>query len=225
MVLGLLKWLKETCFYKEKKKTFLQRHELCIQRRKLVERRSLHDILGKESYNLVLKKYSNDRIFSLAWNIVSWLLKSHCFEFFRGGAYGLFWAKKLIEIYLLITEKFLCWTFWEWEIRSVTVFSTEILYLIFTDYWNVLVLNFSGMENTVFFEAKSWWKDDIYRLLKSSCFELSPDGKRGLFCGKNLRERWYLLITEKLLFWATETFLFWAFRWWEIRSSLAKKLM
>ena len=48
MVLGLLKWLKETCFYKEKKKTFLQRHELCIQRRKLVERRSLHDVLRNE---------------------------------------------------------------------------------------------------------------------------------------------------------------------------------
>ena len=52
--------------------------------------------------------------------------------------------------------------------------------MIFTDYWKVLVLNFSMMGNTVFFESRSWWK------------------------------RWYLLITEK--------FLFWTFRWWEIRS-------
>ena len=52
--------------------------------------------------------------------------------------------------------------------------------MIFTDYWKVLVLNFSMMGNTVFFESRSWWK------------------------------RWYLLITEK--------FLFWTFRWWEILS-------
>ena len=88
--------------------------------------------------------------------------------------------------------------------------------MIFIDCWKVLVLNFSGMRNTVFFEAnsyrkylyllitemflywtfrgwkmrslfesKSWWKDDIYWLLKSSwfgipkssCFELFGDGK------------------------------------------------
>ena len=28
---------------------------------------------------------------------------------------------------------------------------------------------------------KSWWKDDIYWLLKSSCFELFVDGKYGFF--------------------------------------------
>ena len=61
-----------------------------------------------------------------------------------------FWAKKLMERYLLITEKFLFWTFWWWEIRS-------------------------------FFKSRSWWKDDIYWLLRSSCFELFGDGKYGLF--------------------------------------------
>ena len=189
----------------------------------MVERRSLHDVLRNESYISVLKKYSNDRIFSLAWNIVSWLLKSHCFEFFRGWTYGLFWAKKLIEIYLLITEKFLFWTFWNGK-YGLFLRQKVNEKMICTDYWNVLVLNFSGMENTVFFEAKSWWKDDIYRLLKSSCFELSPDGKCGLFCGKMLRERRYLLITEKFLFWATEKFLFLAFWWWEIRVFFSQKV-
>ena len=43
--------------------------------------------------------------------------------------------------------------------------------MIFTDYWKVLVLIFSEMGNTVF----SW--------------------------AKKLIERWYLLITEKVLFW------------------------
>ena len=52
--------------------------------------------------------------------------------------------------------------------------------MILTDYWKVLVLNSSVMGNMVFFESRSWWK------------------------------RWYLLITEK--------FLFWTFRWWKIRS-------
>ena len=109
-----------------------------------------------------------------------------------------------------------------------------------------MVFNFSGVENTVFFEPKSWWKYDIYWLLKSSCFELFgngkyglflrqkflkswyyllltcycfeffEDGKFGIFWRKRLMERWYLLVTEK--------FLFWAFRWWEIRSFLRQKV-
>ena len=56
---------------------------------------------------------------------------------------------------------------------------------IFADYWKVLVLTFSGMGNTV-----SFW-------------------------AKKLMERWYLLITEKVLFWT--------FRWWEIRSFLSQE--
>ena len=44
--------------------------------------------------------------------------------------------------------------------------------MIFTGYWKILVLNLSGVGNTVFFEPKSWWKYDIYWLLKNSCFEL-----------------------------------------------------
>ena len=121
--------------------------------------------------------------FFLAWNIVYWLLKSHSFEFFGGGKYGLFWAKKLMETwYLLITKKFLFWTFREWEIRSLfeTKVSEKMILLatglllfwifrgwkirhflkqkvdgkmIFTGYWKVLVLSFSVM-GTVFFLAK-----------------------------------------------------------------------
>ena len=52
--------------------------------------------------------------------------------------------------------------------------------MIFTDYRNVLVLTFLEIGNTVF----SW--------------------------AKNLIERWYLPVTEKVLFWT--------FRWWKIRS-------
>ena len=86
--------------------------------------------------------------------------------------------------------------------------------MMYTDYWKVLVLKFSGMENTVFLKAKSCWKDDISWLLKSSCFQLFGDEKM---------KRSYLLIIEMLLLWATEKFLFWTFQWWEIRSFLHSK--
>ena len=71
------------------------------------------------------------------------------------------WAKKLMEIwYLLITGKFLFWTFQRWEIRSFL--SQEIDgKMVFTGYWEVLALDFSVMGNTVFFQPKRWWKDDI----------------------------------------------------------------
>ena len=110
-----------------------------------------------------------------------------------------------------------------WKIRSFLSQKVDGN-MIFIDYWNVFVLNFSGMENAVLFEGKSWWKDYIYWLLKSSCFELFCDGKYGPFWGKKLMERWYLLITEKFLFWAPEKFLFWTFRWWKIRSFISQKL-
>ena len=156
----------------------------------MVERRSLHDVFRNEKVifqSLKIKKRKRKDIS----NIVYWLLKSHCFDFFfgrgrgGGGKYGVFWAKKLMEIwYLLITEKFLFWTFQEWEIQSFLIQKVSEK-IIFTDYWNVLVLNFLGMENTA-----SFWS-------------------------KKLMERWYLLVTEK--------FLFWAFTLWEIGVFLRQK--
>ena len=79
------------------------------------------------------------------------------------------WAKKLTEIWcLLITGKFLFWTFRWWEIRS-------------------------------FFESRSWWKDDIYWLPRSSCFELFGDGKYNIFFSQK--------VDGKMIF----TWSFWAF--------------
>ena len=99
------------------------------------------------------------------------------------------WAKKLIERwYLLITEKVLLWNFRWWKIWS-------------------------------FFESRSSWKHDIYWLLRISCFELfnfSVMGNTVLFWVKKLMETWYLLVTEK--------FLFWTFRWWETRSFFQPKV-
>ena len=118
--------------------------------------------------------------------------------------------------------------------------------MIFTDYWKVLALIFSGMGNTVFswakklierwyllitekvlfwtfrwweirsfFESRSWWKDDIYWLLRSSCFDLSEMGNTVFSEPK---------VDGKTIFTDYWTFLFWTFRWWEIRSFLSQEV-
>ena len=48
------------------------------------------------------------------------------------------------------------------------------------------------MENVVFFERKSWWKDDIYWLLESSCFELFDDAKYGFFLSEEVDVKDYI---------------------------------
>ena len=133
-----------------------------------------------------------------------------------------FYAEKLIEIwYLLISEKLFVLIF---SGMGNTVFFEPKRWWKDDIYLKVLILTFSGMGNTVlflsqkfmeiwyllitekslfwtfwwweirsFFQSRSWWKDDIYWLLRSSCFELFGDGKYGLFSAKMLIERWYLL--------------------------------
>ena len=88
-----------------------------------------------------------------------------------------------------------------------------IPYLLVTK--RLLFWNFRRLKIRSFLEPKSWRKDDIYWILKSSCFELFRDGIYGSFWPKKLMERWHLLITGK--------FLFWAFRWWEIRCFFQRK--
>ena len=99
---------------------------------------------------------------------------------------------------LLITEKFLFWTFSRCAIRSF--FEPKSWWrMIFTNYWKVLVLNCFKMGNTIFFWTKKLMKDDIYWLLKSSYFELFVDGKCSLFLSQK--------IDGKMIF----TWSFWAF--------------
>ena len=82
---------------------------------------------------------------------IYWLLKSSCFGLFGNGKYGLFLSQK-------VDRK-----------------------MIFTDYWNVLALNFSVMGNKVFFWVKK------------------------------LMEVWYLLATEKFLRWTFWWSKIWSF--------------
>ena len=100
-----------------------------------------------------------------------------------------FWVKKVMKIwYLLIAEKFLFWSFREWEIRPFLSQKVDGK-MLFTDYWKVIVLNFSVIGKTIFFESRSWWKDDIYWLMRSSCFELYGDGKYGLSFSQKVDEK------------------------------------
>ena len=78
------------------------------------------------------------------------------------------------------------WNFPRWKIRFM-----EIWYLLITE--NFLFWTFQRWIIQCFSEPKSWWKDDIYWLLKSSCFQLFSDGKYGLFSAKKLMKWWCLL--------------------------------
>ena len=110
---------------------------------------------------------------------------------------------------------FLYWIFLE---MKNTVFLSQKVdgNMIFTDYWKVLVLIFSGMRNTAFLEPKSCWKDDIYWLLKSSWFNLFGDGKHGPFLSQE--------VDGKIIFTDYWKVLVWSFREWEIRSFLSQKV-
>ena len=117
---------------------------------------------------------------------------------------------------------------------------------MFTVNWKVLVLKFLRIKNVLFFRPESWWKDDIYWSLKSSCFELFDDGKYSFFWVKKLIEKmiytdyWETLVLNFSVVWNTvffwveklieiwyllinEKFLFWTSQWWEIRSFLQPK--
>ena len=95
--------------------------------------------------------------------------KSSCFELFRDGIYGLFWAKKLMERWYLL----IAGKFLFWTFRR----------------WEI----------RSFFERRNWWKDDIYWLLKSFCFELLGDGKYSIFFSEK--------VDGKIIF----TWTFWTF--------------
>ena len=95
------------------------------------------------------QKIDGNMIFTDYWKVLVLM-------FLEMGNAVFSWAKKLMEVwYLLITGKFLFWTFRWWKIRS---FSSQEVdgKMIFTGYWEVLVLNFSVMGDAVFFQPKRW---------------------------------------------------------------------
>ena len=107
------------------------------------------------------QKVDGNMIFTDYWKVL-------VLTFLEMGNTVFSWAKKLTEIwYLLVTGKILFWTFRWWEIRSFL--SQEVAgKVIFTSYWEVLVLNFSMMGKTVFFSAKKlterWYLRGLFEL-------------------------------------------------------------
>ena len=128
----------------------------------LITEKFFFDLFGNGKYGIFLsQKVDGKIIFTDYWKVLVLI--------FSGMENAVsFWAKKLMERwYLLITEKFLFWTFRWWEIRSFL--SQEVDgKMIFTGYWEVLVLNFSVMGNMVFFSVKKlmerWYLLGLFEL-------------------------------------------------------------
>ena len=101
--------------------------------------------------------------------------------------------------YLLITKKLLFWIFWRWKIWYFFELKRlmEIWCLLITE--KFLLWTFRECKTRSFFEPKSWWNDDIYWLLKSSCSERFGDGE--------IRSFFSQIFDGKLIF----TWSFWAF--------------
>ena len=64
--------------------------------------------------------------------------------------------------------------------------------MIFTGYWKGLVLNFLLMGNTVFFWVKKLMERWYLLVTEKFLFWTFRYGKYGLFSAKKLMERWYL---------------------------------
>ena len=186
-----------------------------FQLNKLVQRWSFHSIyeawVAYEMRKGVVQLYikNNEVIFSLAWNIIFfdnfksscfeifgdkerdifepkswwkydiyWLLKSSCFNLFGNGKYGLFLSQKVDGN------------------------------MIFTDYWKVIVLNFSVMGNTVFFSAKKlmerWYLRALFELsmifqdLGNMFFSRSAGNEQSIFVHELLKTVfiWFTMVNE-----------------------------
>ena len=125
------------------------------------------------------KKWLDDNFFSMEYHVYR-LLKSSCFEIFRDGKYGLFSSQNFDGkmVILLISENFLLWIFQRYGL----FLSQKIVgKMIFTDYWKVLVLNFSVMGSTVFFSVKKLMGKMIFTWFLWAFHDIPRLGKYGFF--------------------------------------------
>ena len=101
-------------------------------------------------------------------DVIYWLLKSCCFELFRNWKYGLFFSQK-------VNGKMMFTNFWKVlllnfaEMRNMVFFWAKTLmerwYLLITG--KFLLCTFRYEKYGLFFQPKSWWKDDIYLIFLS----------------------------------------------------------
>ena len=134
-----------------------------FQLNKLVQRWSFHSIyeawVAYEMRKGVVQLYikNNEVIFSLAWNIIFFdNFKSSCFEIFGNKEHGIFEPKSWWKyVYWLLKSS--CFNLFGNGKYGLFLSQKVDGNMMFTDYWKVLVLNFSLIGNTVFFlEPRSW---------------------------------------------------------------------
>ena len=128
--------------------------------------------LGMKDMVFLSQKIDGNMVFTDYWKVLVLTFSEMANTVFS-------WAKTLTEIwYLLMTGKFLFWTFRWWEIRSFL--SKEVNgKMIFTGYWEVLVLKFSVMGNTVFFSEKKVDEKIIFASSFWAFYDISGPGKYG----------------------------------------------
>ena len=124
---------------------------------------------------------NNEVLFSLAWNIFFDNLEILVLKFFGDEGHGIFEPKSWwkYDIYWLL--KIYCFNLFGNGKYGLFLSQDVVGNMIFTDYWKVLVLNFSVMGNTVFFSAKKL----IERWYLHGHFELSmlfQDLRNLVFC-------------------------------------------
>ena len=116
-----------------------------------------------------------------------------------------FWSKKLMErLYLLITEKFLFWTFWWWEIRSFFQSRSwwkDDIYLVFLSFpwysrtWEIwffvprqsqIILIFMYYFVGTFNDPRSSWCESVLNLF------FVPSWTGSCFCVNRVNFSWIL---------------------------------
>ena len=155
--------------------------------------------MRKRAARPYIKNKYNEVIFSLAWNIIfsnNWKalvlkfleMKNMVFLSQKGDGNMMFtdYRKVLVLIFLGIGN-----TVFSWAKKLI-----EWWYLLVTE--KALFWTFRWWKIQPFFESRSWCKDDIYWLLRISCFELFGDGKYDLFFSQKVDGK----MIFKWFFWA-----------------------
>ena len=144
---------------------------------------------------LYIKKQQNGEvIFSLAWNIMfTDISKVYVLNFLE--------TKNMVFLNQKVDENMIFTDYWKVLVLVFSGMGNTVFFWVkkLMERWYLLITEtfvfwtFQWCEIPSFFESRTWWKYDIYWLLRSSCFELFDDRKYDLFSAKTLMERWYLL--------------------------------
>ena len=163
--------------------------------------KSCFNLFGNGKYGIFLsQKVDGSMIFTDYWKVL-------VLNFSDFGNMVFFWVKKLMEKYLLVTQKFLFWTFRWWEIWSFfqpkSWFKDDIYVVYFSFLWysraweiwffapcewfeaNKLCLNVEKTEYSLFHQPI---RGDDLPFFYLSCWSKMESGK-----GRSNKVSWYFL--------------------------------